>query len=207
MRVYRCNLPQSDLTGPCNHNPSFERVARRPPEEPWPPERQQSDHTLCHRSGVATIISGMPSKPRPEDLFIEAFLSAYEDSSWADADKDWVDRRVDGGVEMLAKRKSDGKTLAIEHTLIQPFVGDIDDFKFFERAFLKIEDDSSLIVPGRWIQVFVPIHTLDAFPKAAARAVVVEAVHEWIRANRARVRDGSINMRAKWLGWRISRSR
>jgi hypothetical protein len=67
----------------------------------------------------------MPSKPRPEDVFIEAFLSACDDLSWADAEKDWVDRRIDGGVEMLAKRKSDGKTLAIEHTLIQPFVGDI----------------------------------------------------------------------------------
>jgi hypothetical protein len=81
--------------------------------------------------------SGMPSKPRPEDVFIKAFLSAYEDLSWADADKDWVDRRVDGGVEMLATRKSDGKTLAIEHTLIQPFVGDIDDFKFFRAGFLE----------------------------------------------------------------------
>jgi hypothetical protein len=44
--------------------------------------------------------------------------------TWADADKDWVDRRKDGGVEMLARRSSDGKTLAIEHTLIQPFVSD-----------------------------------------------------------------------------------
>ena len=136
------------------------------------------------------MMSGMPSKPRPEDVFIEAFLSAYDDLSWANADKDWVDRRTDGGVEMLATRKSDGKTLAIEHTLIQPFVGDIEDFKFFERAFLKIEDDKSLIVADRWIQVFVPIRTLDPFPKAVARAVVVKAVHEWIRANRLHVRDG-----------------
>src|SRR4051794_22051074 len=98
----------------------------------------------CHRSLA------------PEDVFIESFLSAYEDLSWADADKDWVDRRVDGGIEMLATRKSDGKTLAIEHTLIQPFVGDIGDFKLFERAFLNIEDDKSLIVPDRWLQVFVP---------------------------------------------------
>ena len=135
-------------------------------------------------------MSSVPSKPRPEDVFIEAFLSAYDNLSWAEADKDWVDRHVDGGVEMLATRKSDGKTLAIEHTLIQPFVGDINDFKFFERAFLKIEDDKSLVVPNRRIQIFVPIRTLDPFPKAEARAVVVKAVHEWIRANRLQVRDG-----------------
>ena len=89
------------------------------------------------------MMSGMPSKPRAEDVCIKAFLSAYDDLSWADADKDWVDRRIDGSVEMLATRKSNGKTLAIEHTLTQPFVGDIDDFKFFERAFLKIEDEKS----------------------------------------------------------------
>ena len=134
-------------------------------------------------------MSGMPSKSRPEDIFIEAFLSAYEDLSWADANMDWVDRRIDGGVEMLATRKADGKTLAIEHTLIQPFVGDIADFKSFERAFLKIEHDKSLLVPGRWIQIFVPVHTLDAF-KAPARVVIANAVHEWIRAHRLEVRDG-----------------
>jgi hypothetical protein len=89
----------------------------------------------------------MPSKPRREDVFIEAFLSAYEDESWADADKDWVDRHTDGGIEVVAKRASDGKTLAIEHTLIQPFVSDKEDFAVFGRSFLKIEDDKSLIVP------------------------------------------------------------
>jgi hypothetical protein len=76
----------------------------------------------------------MPTKPRPEDVFIEGFLSAYEDLSWADADRDWVDRRIDGGVEMLATRKSDGKTLAIEHTVAQPFVGEIEDYRVFFRT-------------------------------------------------------------------------
>jgi hypothetical protein len=58
----------------------------------------------------------------------------------------------------------------------QKFERDRLAFKFFERTFLKIEDDKSLIVPDRWIQMFVPIRTLDPFPKAEARAVVVKAV-------------------------------
>lgn len=132
----------------------------------------------------------LPTKSRPEDVFIEAFLSAYEDLTWADADKDWLDRRVDGAVEMLATRKSDGKTLAIEHTVIEPFVKDIEDFKFFEQAFLKIEDDKSLVVPDRWIQIFIPIGTLRGHRKAAAREVIVKVVHEWIRANGLSLRDG-----------------
>lgn len=132
----------------------------------------------------------LPTKPRPEDMFIEAFLSAYEDLTWADADKDWFDRRIDGAVEMLATRKSDRKTLAIEHTVIEPFVKEKEDFAFFQQAFLKIEDDKSLVVPDRWIQVFIPAGTLHGHRKAAAREVIVKVVHEWIRANRLNLRDG-----------------
>jgi hypothetical protein len=146
------------------------------------------------------MLIGMPSKPRPEDLFTEAFLSVYEDLSWADADRDWVDRRQDAGVEMLATRKSDGKTLAIEQTLIQPFVDDVKDFKFFERSFLTIESDQSLVVPDRWIQVFVPIRTLDPLPKAASRDVVVGGVREWIRANRLQLQNGEHQYRCPVTG-------
>ena len=70
-------------------------------------------------------------------------------------DRDWLDRREDGRVEMLAKRRSDGKTLAIEHTIAQPFVGEIEDYRvFFEPSFLKLEADKSLIVPDRFLQIF-----------------------------------------------------
>ena len=143
----------------------------------------------------------MPTKPRPEDAFIEAFLSAYEDLSWADADKDWVDRRIDGGVEMLATRKSDGKTLAIEHTIAQPFVGEIEDYRvFFEPAFLKIESDKSLIVPDRWIQVFIPARTLEGHRKPAARAGIIQAVHDWIKNNRLNIADGQNDYRCLIAG-------
>jgi hypothetical protein len=130
----------------------------------------------------------VPTKPRPEDVFIEAFLSAYEDLSWADADKDWLDRRIDGAVEMLATRKSDGKTLAIEHTVVQPFVNDKEDFAFFEKTFLKIEDDKELVVPDRWIQIFIPVGTLHG--RVASRDVIVRAVHDWIRVNRLSIPNG-----------------
>jgi len=133
----------------------------------------------------------MPTTPRPEDVFIEAFLSAYENLSWADAEKDWVDRRIDGGVEMLATRKSDGRTLAIEHTVAQPFVGEIQDFRaYFEPSFLNVEADKSLIVPDRWIQVFIPARTLDGHKKPSARAGIIQAVHDWIKNNRFSIADG-----------------
>ena len=76
----------------------------------------------------------MPTKSRREDTFIERFLSAYENGSWADAKICWLDKKIDGAVEALATRRSDGKTLAIEHTIIEPFVSDKEDFAFFKKA-------------------------------------------------------------------------
>ena len=71
----------------------------------------------------------MPAKPGKDDeVFVRLFLSAYEDGSWADAEIIPLDQLIDGTVEALATRKSDRKTLAIEHTLIEPFMGDKRDF-------------------------------------------------------------------------------
>ncbi|HVW09362.1 MAG TPA: hypothetical protein VHC90_12310 [Bryobacteraceae bacterium] len=124
-------------------------------------------------------------------MFIETFLSAYEDLSWADCSKDWVDRHTDGGIEMLATRKSDGKTLAIEHTVAEPFVGEIEDYRvFFEPSFLKLEADKSLVVPGRWIRVFVPARTLEGYRRQDTREGIVGAVRGWIKQNGSSVVDG-----------------
>jgi hypothetical protein len=120
-----------------------------------------------------------------EDPFIKQFLAAYEDGSWADATvakPDALDR-TNPAVDQFATRKSDGKTLAIEHTIIEPFVGDKDDFAAFRATFLGIEKDSSLIVPGRCMQIFAPVGALRKQPPAA-REAFVKSVHAWIRSNR-----------------------
>jgi hypothetical protein len=132
----------------------------------------------------------MPTSSRREDTFISLFLSAYENYSWANAEIDWLDKRMDSAVEVLATRKTDGKTLAIEHTIVEPFVGDKQDFAFFEAAFLAIENDKSLLVPGRWIQVFVPVGTLQNQRKRASRDAIVQSVHVWIKSNRLALPDG-----------------
>jgi len=126
----------------------------------------------------------MPTNSRRENIFIERFLSAYENYSWADATIDWVDEKIDGAVEAIATRKSDGKTLAVEHTIVEPFLKEKEDFAFFERAFLKIEKDTDLPVPGRWIQVFIPFGALRGYPRQEAQDAIVDGVHEWLRTNR-----------------------
>jgi len=140
-------------------------------------------------------------KATREDLFIKLFLSVYEDGAWASADlrkPDALDR-VNPAVDQIATRKSDGKTVAVEHTIIEPFVGEKEDLAFFETAFLKLQDDKCLPVPGRWIQVFVPVGTLRNQPKTA-RVAIVESVHQWIRSNRCLLADGASQLECQIEG-------
>ena len=128
-----------------------------------------------------------------EDPFIELFLSAYEKGSWADAGlrkPDAIDR-TNPAVDKIAERKSDGMTLAIEHTIIEPFVLEKEDYASFSKAdFFSIEKDRSVLVPGIWIQVFVPVATLGNQPPAARKAIV-QSVHDWLEAKRLNLPEGS----------------
>lgn len=127
----------------------------------------------------------MPTASRREHILIELFLSSYESNSWAHCHRDWLEKKKDGAVEILANR-SDGKTLAIEHTLIQPFVEDKKDFAHFKH-FLRIEADKSLIIPERIIYVYVPA---EALQKDYSWDSVVTTAHKWLKANIVSLPEG-----------------
>ena len=101
---------------------------------------------------------------------------------------DAVDR-TNPAVDKLATR-ADGRTLAIDHTVIEPFTGDKEDFAEFENVFLAINNDRSLAVRGRRIKVFVPVGTLHKQPKIV-RDAIAKSVHDWIRSNRLAIIDGN----------------
>jgi hypothetical protein len=84
------------------------------------------------------------------------FLSAYENDAWKNAALDWVEEKQDGAVEVVATR-ADGTTLALEHTLIQPFVGEKFDSERFMKAFARIEKNPALVVPARSLDVIIPV--------------------------------------------------
>lgn len=131
----------------------------------------------------------MPAKPgKDEQTFIELFVSAYENFAWAGAMIEHLDEKFDGAPEALITR-SDGETIAVEHTLIEPFVGDKRDFAMFDGALLKIESDKALTVPDTGIIVYVPVGILDG-QKQVRRDVIVESIHSWIAANRSNLREG-----------------
>lgn len=131
----------------------------------------------------------MPTKPgKREQLFVELFVSAYENGVWANAQIQRLDEQSDGAVEALITN-ANGSTMAIEHTLIEPFVGDKRDYSAFEQAFLRIESDKSLIVPNNVIMIYIPVGILNG-RKPAERNIIVESVHSWIRNNRQQLREG-----------------
>jgi hypothetical protein len=133
----------------------------------------------------------MPAKRgKREEVFITRFVSAYENFAWANYKKiEWLDTLNDGAVEALVTR-ADGLTMAIEHTLIEPFVGDKRDFDRFAKDFLRIEGDPSLAVPDAGITVYVPVGILDGKRQQAKRDEIVESIHSWIAKNRLHLLEG-----------------
>jgi hypothetical protein len=130
----------------------------------------------------------MPTTARPENHIIRLFVSAYEKGSWKDAALTFPDEVKDGGIDGFAER-TDGATLAIEHTVVEPFVGDIEDQTEMLPMFPSIEKDVTLLVPGAWIRLFVPVGTLH-LQKPGVRQMIVKAVHDWLRANRLALPKG-----------------
>ena len=132
----------------------------------------------------------MPAKQeRYEEVLIRLFVSAYENFAWAGSNIEYPDKKIDGAIDGLIKR-ADGETMAIEHTLIEPFVGDKRDYAAFEKAFLRIENDESLAVPDTGTIVYVPVGILDG-QKPAKRNVIVESIHSWIANNRLYLSEGT----------------
>jgi len=129
----------------------------------------------------------MPVKSPPKERpLIEMFLSAYEYDTWKDAGLDWVGERQDGAVEVVATR-ADGATLALEHTLIQPFVGEKFDSERFMRAFGLIEKNPALIIPERNLDVIIPV---GAIPNGYVWEEIGKDLLSWLIANHAAAPEG-----------------
>jgi hypothetical protein len=129
----------------------------------------------------------MPVKSPPRERpLIEMFLSAYENDAWKNAALDWVEEKQDGAVEVVATRAG-GTTLALEHTLIQPFVGEKFDSERFIKAFARIEKNPALVVPERSLNVIIPV---GAIPKGCNWEDVGEELLACLTANHAAAPEG-----------------
>jgi hypothetical protein len=94
-----------------------------------------------------------------------------------------------------------GRTLAIEHTLLQPFVGEKGDTQPFLRVFARLEQDETLRVPNRSIYVCVPV---GAVPKGAEWDEAGIAIERWLRQNRLSIPDGQSAHSVPGLSFQLS---
>ncbi len=108
-------------------------------------------------------------------------LSAYESDTWKGASLDWVEEKQDGAVEVIATGV-DRTRLALEHTLIQPFVGERFDSEKFMTAFRRIDRNPILVLPGRTLDVVIPVH---AIPKGYDWDEVGKDLLTWLLVNHA----------------------
>jgi len=120
----------------------------------------------------------------PERPLIEMFLAGYEQGEWKGAKLNWVEETEENAVEVIATR-DDGKTLALEHTLIELFVGEKYDSTIFTEAFEpRIEKNPEFIISGRALNVMIPVGALVGVKN---RDGAGEALLAWMRANHASI--------------------
>ena len=122
----------------------------------------------------------MPTTKVGDDAWlIPLLLSVYDARTWADdcSLKIRMDTVIDGGIDMLATRLSDGRTLAIEHTMIEPFVGEKDDFyKHCEGLQGALRADKSLLVPGFLVHINLPVRVV---PHKKYLQGIIDDVSRW----------------------------
>ncbi len=125
----------------------------------------------------------MPTnKPRGEDKLLELFLSVYEGGGWAGelSRVEYPERLQDRGVELFATQLATGRTVAIEHTIIEPFIGEKKDFhENFQEVARQLRTDESLMEPGVALYVDAPVEVL---PKGVPWQPIIEDVKAFLRA-------------------------
>jgi hypothetical protein len=108
----------------------------------------------------------------------------YENQSWAGdlSIRESPERVMDGAVEVIATQLATGRTLAIEHTVIEPFVGEKRDFfEHFQELQRRLKADESLREPGVALYVDAPVNVL---PHGTKWALIIDDVCAWLRSEK-----------------------
>lgn len=132
---------------------------------------------------------GILTAERDDIGLVRLFLNGYRDAagnSYRLAERPDVAERNAPAIEAVAVN-SQGRRLAIEHTLVQPFEGQKADDIPFLKGFEGIELDKSLRLPDRLIEVIPPAF---AVPKEVDWDEVGRRVYEWFEDARWGFPDG-----------------
>jgi hypothetical protein len=124
-----------------------------------------------------------------DKLLIEEFikgLNEYSGTSYrVTKQPDKLDRRNEA-IDAIAYDNS-GQILAVEHTLIQPFVGEKIDAQRLLTAIAPLEADHSLRIPGKALNVSIRVW---AIPKGPDWKLVGAKAISWFREARLSIPDG-----------------
>jgi hypothetical protein len=126
--------------------------------------------------GVQEVHKYMKRDQKLVALFLERFNeltgSTFQVKEWPDDNE-----RTKPAVEAIAVDEL-GTTLAIEHTLLQPFDGEREDTTRFLLAVGTLEKDESLRLPGYCVYISFYVGSI---PKGVKWSAINPAIREWLR--------------------------
>jgi hypothetical protein len=114
--------------------------------------------------------------------FNQQYGASFKIVRWPDADN-----RQTPAVEAVASDVG-GETIAIEHTLVQPFDGERKDTDRFMKVFGRLEGCAELIKPGYNVDVIAKV---GAIPTDVKWEVVAEQVHKHLEKRIPGLSDGT----------------
>jgi hypothetical protein len=135
---------------------------------------------------------------RADKQLIELFLAAYNRLGGDDyAVLEWPDEveHHRPSVDAIAG-DSRGRTIAIEHTLAEPFLGEKQDTQIFNKVFVPLESDSSLRVAGYDLELWPAV---GAIPNGVDWDEIATQVRSWFNAEKDHFPDGKSTQRIQRL--------
>lgn len=140
---------------------------------------------------------------RRDERLIDLFLRGYKDRagcSYRLRERPDQVERDRAAVDCIAvNERSD--TLAIEHTLVEPFEGQKADDQPFLAVFERLHHSAELTVPSLLIDILVPV---GAIPKGVEWNQVGQHMYEWLREARLRIPLGESDHKVPGLGFDLT---
>jgi len=87
---------------------------------------------------------------------------------------------IESAVDAIAT-DSKGNRMAIEHTLIQPYLGEKEDTQRFREVFVPLEDDPSLRLPGFDVQLWPGVGSVQKGTRKLEREHLRDTLQSWFR--------------------------
>src|SRR5262249_29339735 len=118
-----------------------------------------------------------------DQRLVTAFLDEYKKIAGANFEvKQWVDDDVRDkpAVEAIAVETVTQESLAIEHTLLQPFEGERDDTQRFLAVIGGLEKDDTITLPRYMVTLYLNV---GAIPKGVNWQDINQTFAQWISGN------------------------